>query len=109
MKYLLLLASDPDKTPEPGSQLDRWFAVSEEMAGAGVLLGGDALQGVETATTLRDGTLTDGPYAETKELLAGYYLLDVADLDAAVEWAKKLPIADYGAIEIRPVREFDRA
>ena len=108
MKYLLLLASEPEKTPEPGARRDQWFAVTDEMGAAGVLVAADALQGVDTATTLRDGTMSDGPFAETKELLAGYYLIDVPDLDAAVDWAKKLPIADYGAVEIRPVQELPR-
>ena len=113
MKYMLLLYSAPGAGPDPQSpegeaQLGRWFGVTEEMAQAGVLVAGDALQDTDTATTLRDGTVTDGPFAETKETLGGYYLVDVPDLDAATEWARKLPIADYGSIEIRPVQEFDR-
>jgi hypothetical protein len=108
MKYLLLLYSAPESRPDPGSDMPRWFAVTEEMGKAGVLVAGDALQGTDTATTLREGMMSDGPFAETKETLGGYYLIDVPDLDAAAEWAKKLPIADYGSVEIRPVQEFDR-
>jgi hypothetical protein len=109
MKYLLLLYAAPENMPEPGSQMDRWMAVSEEMGKAGAYVAGDALEGVETATTLRDGTVTDGPFAETKEILNGYYIVDVADLDAATEWSRKLPIADYGSVEIRPIREMPAA
>ncbi|MCB0970021.1 MAG: YciI family protein [Acidimicrobiales bacterium] len=114
MRYLLLLFSAPDAGPAPGSpeeaaEMPQWFAVTEEMAQAGVMQGGEALQPVETATTVRvrDGKVsaTDGPFAETKELLGGYYLLDVADLDEAMAWAAKLPNAPYGSIEIRPVME----
>ena len=114
MRYLLLLFSAPDAGPAPGSpeeaaEMPQWFAVTEEMAQAGVMQGGEALQPVETATTVRvrDGKVsaTDGPFAETKELLGGYYLLDVADLDEAMAWAAKLPNAPYGSIEIGPVME----
>ena len=108
MKYMLLLASDPAAMPELGTQLHRWLAVTEEMERAGVHVASDPLESVDTATTLRDGTMTDGPFAETKELLGGYYLIEVDDLDAAAEWAKKLPIADYGSVEIRPVQDFER-
>ncbi len=118
MKYMLLLYSaagtgpDPD-SPEGEAHMGRWFAVTDEMARAGVLVAGDALQPVTTATTLRerDGEvlLTDGPFAETKELLGGYYLIDVPDLDEATKWAAKMPLAPYGSVEIRPVQEFDRS
>jgi len=78
---------------------------------AGVMLGGDALQPVSTATSvqLKDGKkiITDGPFAETKEQLGGYYLLECKDLDEAVDWASKIPTARYGTIEVRPVIVFD--
>ncbi len=114
MRYLLLLHSAPDAGPEPGSpeeaaEMPQWFAVTEEMGKAGVMLGGEALHGVETATTVRvrDGktVTTDGPFAETKETLGGFYMLDVDSLDDAIEWATKLPNAPYGSIEIRPIME----
>ena len=116
MKYMLLLYSAPDAgpaqdSPEARDQMGRWFAVTDEMQKAGVMVAGDALQPVETATTLRapDGSpvLTDGPFAETKETLGGYYLLDVPDLDTAAEWAAKMPLVPYGSVEIRPVMEFE--
>ena len=109
MKYLLLLYAAPENMPEPGSQMDRWMGVTEEMAKEGVFVAGDALEDIATATTLRDGTITDGPFAETKEILNGYYIVDVSDLDAATDWSRKLPIADYGSVEIRPIREMPAA
>ncbi len=78
---------------------------------AGVMVGGNALQPISTATSvqLRDGkkVVTDGPFAETKEQLGGYYLLDCKDLDEAVEWASQIPTARYGSIEVRPIVVFD--
>jgi hypothetical protein len=114
MRYMLLIYGDPaavaDMTPEEGeAEMQKWFTYSAEMAEAGVMLGGDPLEDVTTATSVqvRDGqTLTtDGPFAETKEILGGYYMLDVPDLDAAVTWAAKCPGAVHGTIELRPVQE----
>jgi hypothetical protein len=83
-----------------------------EAAGkAGVLLGGDGLQPVATATTVRvkDGErlLTDGPYAETKEQLGGFYMLECKDLDEALAWAARIPEAKTGAVEVRPVMVYE--
>ena len=117
MKYMLLLYNAPDAGPAEGSpeaeaEMGQWFGVTEEMQKAGVLVDGHALQPTTTATTLRvrdrETVLTDGPFAETKELLGGYYLIDVPDLDAAAEWAAKMPLAPYGSVEIRPIMEFDQ-
>jgi hypothetical protein len=84
-------------------------AYTEELQKAGALRAGDALQDVSTATTVRlqDGErmLTDGPFAETKEVLGGYYLVDVPDLDSAIEWAAKMPNLGYGSVEVRPIME----
>lgn len=78
---------------------------------AGVLLGGEALEPISTATsvTLRGGksTVTDGPFAETKEQLGGFYHLNCKDLDEATHWASQIPTARYGTIEVRPVIIFD--
>ncbi len=115
MKYMLLIYGDPAAGPSEGSEEERaeyaeWFKVTEEMEQAGVHVDGSALHPAQAATTLRlrDGerVLTDGPFAETKESLGGYYILDVPDLDAALEWAAKMPNAGYGSIEVRPVMEF---
>ncbi len=114
MRYLLLLYSTPDAGPEPNSpeamaEMKEWYALTQELVDAGAMLGGEALHGADSATTVRvrDGKTisTDGPYAETKELLGGYYAIDVENLDAAVEWAAKIPSAPYGSVEIRPIME----
>jgi len=113
MQYLFLLYSAPDAGPQGpdamAEEMPKWFAYTDELAQAGALLGGEALQMPETATTLqvRDGNqiTTDGPFAETKEILGGFYLIDVPDLDAAIEWAAKVPSATYGKVEIRPIME----
>lgn len=85
------------------------LACGEHLQGQGQMIGGQALRSVQSATTLRirDGQLamTDGPFAETKEQLAGFYLLDVRDLNEAIQTASKIPPGRYGSIEIRPVRE----
>lgn len=116
MRYMLLLYSAADAGPQPGTdefaeEMNEWFGITNEMTEAGVLLAGEALQGTDTATTVqvRDGQslTTDGPFAETKEVLGGFYMIDVADLDAAREWAAKIPLAPYGSVEIRPITEFE--
>jgi hypothetical protein len=88
-------------------------AVTQEMHEKGVFAAGEGLYPTPTATTLRvrdgDRDVTDGPFAETKEQLAGFYVLDVKDLDEAIDWAAKIPGAQIGSIEIRPVMVFDEA
>ena len=82
-------------------------AYTSEMVGAGILRGGERLKPAATATTVRTrgGKLatTDGPFAETKEQLGGFYIIDVPDLDAAIKWAGKCPGAALGSVEVRPV------
>jgi hypothetical protein len=84
---------------------------TEMIKNNGTYLGGEGLQPSSTATTVRvsNGTVstTDGPFAETKEQLGGYYLLNCKDLDQAIDLASKIPGARFGAIEVRPVMEFD--
>jgi hypothetical protein len=118
MKYVLAIYGDEaaraDATPEQGAAtMQAYDALTREMEQAGVLLGGEGLQPSSTATTLRvrDGErlLTDGPFAETRETLAGFYLVDVDDLDAALAWAAKIPHAAVGSIEVRPVLVYDDA
>ena len=115
MKYMLLIYADPTQlvdpqTPEGQEVHAAWMRVTEEMAP--VTVSGAPLQGLETATTVRtngtgDPVLSDGPFAETKEFLGGYYVIDVPDLDTATEWASKLPnVARGGSTEVRPVMEF---
>lgn len=114
MRYLLLLYSDESGRPAPGSpelaaDMPRWFAVTEELRAAGAFQAGEALQSVDTATSIqvRDGKTitTDGPFAETKEVLGGFYMIEAADLDEATRWAEKMPSAGYGTVEIRPIME----
>ncbi len=112
MKYALLIYSDPqagpaENSPEAQEEFGAWMRISEEISP--VTEAGEPLLPPTTATTVRvrDGerVLTDGPFAETKEVLGGFYIIDVADLDAAVDWAAKLPNVGYGSIEVRPVME----
>ena len=115
MRYMLTIYGDPsgmgEASPEEmKAELGRWFSYTEEVQKAGALVAGDALQESATATTFRfnggdEPTMTDGPFAETKEQLGGFYLLDCANLDEALEWAKKIPARD-GAVEVRPVHDF---
>jgi len=116
MQYMLLIYGDPSAAPDYASpegqaEFAAWGAYTQAMLDAGVHSGGAALQPTPTATTVRvrDGeTLTlDGPFAETKEVLGGFYLLDVPDLDAALAWAAKAPNLTYGSVEVRPVMTFD--
>jgi hypothetical protein len=115
MKYMLLIYVDPQAAPDGGTpegqaEMQAYGAYSQELAASGAMLAGDPLHGNETATTVRvrnGETLTsDGPFAETKEHLAGYYVVDVADLDAAIAWAAKIPSALHSAIEVRPIMDF---
>ena len=86
-----------------------WMTYSEALVSAGVWVSGNALLPPETATVVRtDGgstVLTDGPFAETKEAIGGYDIIDVADLDAALSWAKQAPVSTAGLVEVRPVME----
>ena len=104
MKYMLLIHDTKPGAPEP-DEVPAYMAIAQ----APTTLEGAQLHPPTTATTVRvqDGrTLTtDGPFAETKEQLGGYYLIDVADLDEAIEVAARIPAARHGAIEIRPVVE----
>ncbi|SNT01489.1 Uncharacterized conserved protein [Asanoa hainanensis] len=114
MRYLLLIYSEENRgTPDPAEAekvMNEYWAYSEAIEKAGIGKGGDALQESTTATTVRvkDGqrSVTDGPFAETREVLGGFYLIDVPDLDAAIEWAERCPGSKYGSVEVRPVMEF---
>ncbi|MEZ4515437.1 MAG: YciI family protein [Chloroflexota bacterium] len=112
MQYMLLIYADPatyaDVTEEQmQAEMARYFALGPEMRERGVYVAGEGLQGVETATTVRvrDGKtlLTDGPFAETKEHLGGFYIVDAKDLDEAIEFAAKIPDVVRGSVEVRPV------
>lgn len=92
--------------------IQQYGEFGERAKAAGVMLGGNALQPISTATSVKMRTgkklITDGPFAETKEQLGGYYLLDCKDLDEAVEWASQIPSARFGTVEVRPVMVFDQ-
>ena len=112
MKYALLLDADPAAPERAGIEpapLREWSGYTQATAGAGILAAAEQLDEVDTATTLRvrDGErlLTDGPFAETKEHLLGFYLIDVPDLDTALAWAEKVPFVRYATVEVRPVVE----
>jgi hypothetical protein len=116
MRYMMLIYSQEDETATP-EQLSAVAAghraLMEDANGRGIFRAADPLEPTSTATTLRvrDGEvlLTDGPFAETKEQLAGYYILDCEDLDEALAWAARIPtgcLGGSGCIEVRPIREF---
>jgi hypothetical protein len=117
MRYLLLIYVDESiytsmSEAELQADLDKWWEFDGAVKGSGASSAGEALQPTSTATTVRDQdgkpVVTDGPFAETKEQLGGYYLLDVEHLDAAIEWAHKCPAAKYGTVELRPIQEFEQ-
>jgi hypothetical protein len=112
MKYMLLMyaneSENPNKTPEEfQTAAQAWYAYSKAAEAAGVLLSNNGLSPVANATTVRvrnGKTLaTDGPFAETHEQLAGYFLFECKDLDEVIGWAARIPMAQYGSIEIRPL------
>lgn len=109
-QYLLLIyqPSDNPLSPEQMAEMGpRWDAYTEGLQAAGVLAAGDALERPDTATTIRERNgetqFTDGPFAETKEFLAGYYLVNCPDLDTALDHASRMPNLGYGSVEVRPV------
>ncbi len=115
MKYLAIICTDEtaDAKMSPaqlGDLMKRYGAFTQDSKDKGVWVGGNALQPTSTATTVRvrDGkTVTsDGPFAETKEQVAGYYLFECKDLDEAISWAARIPGATYGSVEVRPIMVF---
>ncbi len=119
MQYLLLIYTpeQPDQSEIPPevfqAQLAGYEAFTSAVRERGVMLAGEALQPTETATSVRvrDGNtlVTDGPFAETKEALGGFYMLDCKDLDEAIELAAMIPGAQQGTIEVRPVWQLPNA
>jgi hypothetical protein len=116
MKYLLTIYSDESQWAQATPQdlqdmMSAYEAYTREITEAGVMLGGEGLSPSGTSTTVRvrgDEVLTsDGPFAETREQLGGYYLLDCRDVDEAIGWAARMPGARYGAIEVRPVMDYE--
>jgi len=112
MKYMVLIygneAMEAQATPEQqGAMYAAYNVFTEDLHKTGLMVSGDALQPTTTATTVRvrEGKtlITDGPFAETKEQLGGFYILDCPTLDEALEWAAKIPGATVGSIEVRPI------
>jgi hypothetical protein len=118
VKYLALIYSDEEAwtsfTPEEREAgYAQYFRFADEARAAGVLAGGEELDHTSTATTVRvrDGEelVTDGPYAELKEALGGYFVLECASMDEACEWAARIPGAHHGAVEVRAVHQEEAA
>ena len=118
MNYMLLIYNDAARepaygTPEFQAMMGGYFALNERMKADGVLRGGEGLQGIETATSVRlNGSKVetmDGPFAETREYLGGYYIVDVPDRDAAVKYAAMIPSAAFGTIEVRQLMDYNPA
>jgi hypothetical protein len=118
MEYLLAIYGDEKAQASASPQemeatMGAWFQYDDQIRKAVKVMGGNALQPTSTATTVRgrDGqTITsDGPFAETKEQLGGFYLIDAKDLDEALEWAAKMPnIPSGGTVEVRPIMQFEQ-
>jgi hypothetical protein len=114
MQYALLIYT-PERETEPtpqeiAAEMDQYNAFTEHVRSRGAMKGGEALESVDTATTVRvvDGKTitTDGPFAETKETLGGFYLVEAVDLDEAISYAAMIPGAKRGCIEVRPVWDY---
>ena len=112
MQYMLLIYEDEsayaDATgPAAMESMGKHMALAGELRAKGIQTGGSGLQGVATATTIQtkggQQTIHDGPFAETREHLGGYYLIDVPDLDEALAIARRVPICDGGKVEVRPL------
>lgn len=117
MRYLCLIYDEEQKLnamskSESESFMGEYFAFTEGIRKSGHYLSGEALQPVQTSTTVRvrNGkvSITDGPFAETKEQLGGFYLINARDLNDAIHVASKIPSARLGSVEVRPVQEFDQ-
>jgi hypothetical protein len=118
VKYLCTIYGEEsgwsDATPEQVSEvMAAYGAFGEEAGQAGVILGGEGLEPTSAATTVRvregERVLSDGPFAETKEQLGGFYLLECDSLDEAIDWAAKIPGASTGSVEVRPVMNYEGA
>ena len=113
MQYLLTLTyrdgeGPQEGTPEFDAEMKVWGAINEELKAAGQMVAASGLQ-PETATTVRGDVVTDGPYAETKEILFSFYIVDVDDLDAALALAKRMPASRYGSVTITATAHYDAA
>jgi hypothetical protein len=112
MEYLALIHADESvwermTDAERGAAYEQYGEFAEAARAAGVLVGGEELGSTASATTVRvrddERLVTDGPYAEVKEALGGFFILDCPSLDEALDWAARIPAAEHGAVEVRPV------
>ena len=113
-QYMLLIFSDPADGPAEGSpeaiaQWEAWGTYTQGLKDAGVFVSGEPLESPSTATTVAvrngDRVVTDGPFAETKEWLGGFYVIEAPDLDAALDHASGMPNIAYGHVEVRPLMQ----
>jgi hypothetical protein len=116
MKFMLLLWGEEGQwadmsEEETAADMERWNDYTNQLVAAGAMVSGEGLQPSATSRTLRidDGerVVTDGPFAETKEQLGGFYVIDCASIDEALDWAAKLPIAEQATTEVRPVLAYE--
>ena len=114
MKYMLLIHSNPEawaklSTADQEAMMAGYWTFTEKIQASGELVAGDPLEGPDTATTVRvrggSRATTDGPFVETKEHLAGYYVVDCVDLDRAIALAAEIPDAATGGVEVRPIAD----
>lgn len=117
MRYLCLIYDEESKLAamsktDSDAFMGEYFTFTDGIKKSGHHLGGEALQPIQTATTVRvrkgKVSTTDGPFAETKEQLGGYYLIEARDLNDAIQVAAKIPSARLGSVEVRPIQEFDQ-
>jgi hypothetical protein len=115
MRYMLIILGDESQfanlsDEERAANGARWADYTQALIDAGKFVSGEGLQSVTTATTVRvengERVLTDGPFAETKEQIGGFYVIEAKDLDEAIDWAARLPHAEGGTTEVRPVMEY---
>ncbi len=113
MKYLCLIYNDPQSPAHDDAVFDdvmkEYFALNDELEAAGRYIAAEALQEVETARTVRtregETVTTDGPFAETKEVLGGFYLIECDSMEQALAYAEKIPATRHGSVEVRPILE----
>jgi hypothetical protein len=116
MKYMILLYAEPEKDPVPGTaefdaMMAEFFTLDERMKDRATVLAGEGLLGAATAVTVTRHAgrveTTDGPYAETREHLGGFFLVEAASMEDALAFAAEVPVARYGSVEVRPVEVFE--
>ena len=109
-QYMLLMYQPVEGGPSPeqmGAEHAKWTRYTEDLKEAGAFVANEGLGNTDAATTVRvrdhEAQITDGPFAETKEYLAGFFQIEASDLDGAIEWAARIPSVVYGSVEVRPL------